>query len=63
MPLSVNVEAGIPCVATVSRKLVSTIGPVMRGWALTDSSNREQSSSQDRISTSAPALPSGRVSR
>jgi hypothetical protein len=34
IPLSVSVEAGIPCVATVSRKVASTIGPVTRWWAV-----------------------------
>ncbi len=63
MPLSVSVEAGIPCVATVSRKVASTIGPVTRWWAVTESANREQSSSQVRISVSGPGRPSGRVSR
>ncbi len=35
MPLSVSVEAGIPCVATVLRNAASTIGPVTRWWAVT----------------------------
>jgi hypothetical protein len=35
--LSVSVEAGIPYWATVSWKLVVTIVPVMRTWAVTDS--------------------------
>jgi hypothetical protein len=37
IPLSVNVEAGIPCVATVLRNSASTIGPVTRTWAVTES--------------------------
>ena len=36
MPLSVSVEAGIPCSATVWRKVASTIGPVTRRWAVTE---------------------------
>lgn len=36
MPLSVRVEAGIPYVATVCRKVSATIGPVTRIWAVTD---------------------------
>jgi hypothetical protein len=37
MPLSVRVDSGIPCSAMVWRKVVSTIGPVMRWWAVIDS--------------------------
>jgi hypothetical protein len=54
IPLSVSVDAGIPCVATVSRKVASTRAPVTRTWAVTESANREQSSSQVRISVSRP---------
>ena len=36
IPLSVNVEAGIPHSATVSLKVLSTIGPVTRWCAVTD---------------------------
>ena len=63
MPLSVSVEAGIPCVATVLSNSVSTIGPVTRWWAVIRRANREQSSSQDKTSVSGPGRPSGRVSR
>jgi hypothetical protein len=63
VPLSVSVEAGIPYWATVVRNVASTIGPVIRRWAVTESAWRAQSSSQDKISTSAPGLPSSRVSR
>jgi hypothetical protein len=37
MPLSVNVEAGIPWAATVLRNSASTMGPVTRRWAVTES--------------------------
>lgn len=37
MPLSVRVEAGMPWRATALRNSVSTIAPVMRWWAVTDS--------------------------
>src|ERR687892_50061 len=57
--LSVSVEAGIPCVATASRKVASTIGPVTRWWAVTDSANRAWSSSQDKISVSLPGRAVG----
>jgi len=63
IPLSVNVEAGQPKRSTVARKVASTIGPVTRWWTVTDSAYREWSSSQDKISTSAPGMSSGRVSR
>ena len=56
MPLSVNVDAGIPCVAMVCRKVASTIGLVTAVCALACSALREQSSSQDKISLSAPVL-------
>jgi len=36
IPLSVSVEAGMPWVATAPRKAASTIGPVTRGWAVTE---------------------------
>jgi hypothetical protein len=59
IPLSVRVEAGIPCSATVSRNAVSTIGPVTRWWAVIRSANREWSSSQVRISLSSPGTSVG----
>ncbi len=37
MPLSVSVAAGTPCAATAARKVASTIGPLTRGCAVTDS--------------------------
>ena len=59
MPLSVSVEAGIPCVATAVRNLASTIGPVTWWWAVTVRAYRQWSSSQFRISVSAPGRRSG----
>ena len=35
-PLSVKVENGMPCSAMVVPKAVTTMGPVTRGWAVTD---------------------------
>jgi hypothetical protein len=37
MPLSVRVEAGMPCVSTASRNVSTTMGPVTRRWAVTES--------------------------
>jgi hypothetical protein len=37
IPLSVNVEAGTPYALQVRRKAASTMGPVTRWWAVTDS--------------------------
>ena len=37
MPLSASVEVGTPWAATVLRNSASTIGPVTRRWAVTES--------------------------
>ena len=63
MPLSVSVEAGVPCAATAARNEATTTGPVTREWQVSRSTSREWPSSQPRISVSAPGLPPGRVSR
>ena len=55
IPLSVNVEAGMPCLAVAARKTASTMGPVTRFQAVTDTAYREWSSSQ--VKTSVPAPP------
>jgi len=54
MPLSVRVEAGMPCLAQVARKVARVISPVVTGQAVTDRASREWSSIQDTISTSWP---------
>jgi hypothetical protein len=36
IPLSVSVEAGVPCCAQAARNVVTTIGPVTRFQAVTD---------------------------
>jgi hypothetical protein len=52
--MSVKVEAGMPYCAQAARNAASTIGPVMRAWAVTDRAYREWSSIQDGISVSCP---------
>jgi hypothetical protein len=51
---SVSVEAGAPCAATAVRNAVTTAGPVTRWCAVRDSTYREWSSSQVKISVPAP---------
>jgi hypothetical protein len=58
IPLSVSVEAGTPWLATAARNAVITAGPVTRWCAVRDSTYREWSSSQARISVPTP-LASG----
>lgn len=36
MPLSVNVEAGNPYRSPAARKVLTTMGPVTRSWAVSD---------------------------
>jgi hypothetical protein len=55
MPLSVNVDAGIPALLIAARNSASTMGVVTRRWAVTRIAMRVQSSSQVRISTSVPS--------
>lgn len=53
--MSVNVGAGMPYCAQAARNAASTIGPVMRVWAVTDRAYREWSSIQVRTSVSEPS--------
>jgi hypothetical protein len=57
MPLSVSVEAGMPCSAAGVAERATTIGPVTRRWAVTDrrsgSSRRARSGSRCRHRASA----------
>jgi len=53
--MSVRVAAGAPWRAIAARKAASTMGPVTRMWAVTDSAYREWSSSQVRISVPVPS--------
>ena len=49
-----SVDAVTPWSAHVWLKVSTTIGPVIRRWTVTDSAQREWSSSQVMISVSAP---------
>ena len=55
MPLSVRVEAGMPCFAQAARKVARVTSPVVTGCAVTDRASREWSSIQDTISASVPS--------
>ena len=54
MPLSVSVEYGMPCTAVALVNSLTTMVPVTRWCAVTESASGEQSSSQHRISMVAP---------
>ncbi len=54
-PLSVRVDAGMPCFSVAVRKVLTTSSPNTGWWAVQEMRYREWSSSQLRISTSEPS--------